>query len=65
MVTCVGRVALVAGLAGILLMWATCEADAQVELPVGGDVKTAHLISSVPPAYPTLARQQHIEGQVR
>src|ERR1700761_4296250 len=33
-------------------------------LPVGGDVKTAHLISSVPPVYPTLARQQHIEGQV-
>jgi TonB family protein len=35
-----------------------------VPLPVGGDVKTAHLISSVPPVYPTLARQQHIEGQV-
>jgi TonB family protein len=33
-------------------------------LPVGGDVKTAHLISSVPPVYPTLARQQRIEGQV-
>jgi TonB family protein len=35
-----------------------------IPLPVGGDVKTARLISSVPPAYPTLARQQHIEGQV-
>jgi protein TonB len=35
-----------------------------VPLPVGGDVKAAHLISSVPPVYPTLARQQRIEGQV-
>ena len=33
-------------------------------LPIGGDVKTAHLISSVPPVYPSLARAQHIEGQV-
>jgi TonB family protein len=33
-------------------------------LPVGGDVKTAKLISSVPPIYPTLARSRHIEGQV-
>jgi TonB family protein len=33
-------------------------------LPVGGDVKVAHLISSVPPVYPTLARSQHIEGAV-
>lgn len=35
-----------------------------VPLPVGGDVKAARLISSVPPAYPSLARSQHIEGQV-
>src|SRR5579871_2138527 len=35
-----------------------------VPLPVGGDVKTAKLISSVPPVYPSLARSQHIEGQV-
>lgn len=35
-----------------------------VPLPIGGDVKTARLISSVPPVYPTLARSQHIEGQV-
>jgi TonB family protein len=33
-------------------------------LPIGGDVKVAHLISSVPPSYPSLARAQHIEGQV-
>ena len=35
-----------------------------VPLPVGGDVKAARLISSVPPVYPSLARTQHIEGQV-
>jgi protein TonB len=32
---------------------------------VGGDVKPAHLISSVPPAYPMLAKTQHIAGDVR
>jgi TonB family protein len=35
-----------------------------VPLPIGGDVKAAHLISSVPPVYPSMARSQHIEGQV-
>jgi TonB family protein len=35
-----------------------------VPLPIGGDVKVAHLISSVPPVYPTLAHAQHIQGQV-
>jgi len=33
--------------------------------PVGGDVVIARLISSVPPAYPALARTQHIQGDVR
>jgi protein TonB len=33
-------------------------------LPVGGDVKQAHLISSTPPAYPLLAKSQHVEGNV-
>jgi len=33
-------------------------------ITVGGDVKPAHLISAVPPAYPALARTQHIQGQV-
>jgi TonB family protein len=35
-----------------------------VPLPIGGDVKPAHLISSVPPTYPNLARTQRIQGQV-
>ncbi len=34
-------------------------------LPVGGDVKTAKLLSSVPPVYPSLARNQHVGGDVR
>ena len=33
-------------------------------LPVGGDVKQAKLISSVPPVYPTLAKNQHVSGNV-
>ncbi len=33
-------------------------------LPVGGDVKQAKLISSVPPTYPTLAKNQHVSGNV-
>jgi len=35
-----------------------------IPLPIGGDVKSARMISSVPPVYPSLARAQHIQGQV-
>jgi periplasmic protein TonB len=34
-------------------------------LPVGGDVKPAQLIKSVPPVYPTMARTQHVSGSVK
>jgi protein TonB len=34
-------------------------------LAVGGDVKPAHMISSIAPLYPALAKSQHIEGDVR
>jgi len=34
-------------------------------LPVSGEVKSARMISSVAPAYPALARTQHISGDVR
>jgi protein TonB len=34
-------------------------------MPVGGDVVPAHMISTVPPSYPTMARNQHISGDVR
>ena len=33
-------------------------------LAVGGDVKQAKLISSVPPAYPALAKAEHVSGAV-
>jgi TonB family protein len=32
---------------------------------LGGDVKPARMISSVPPIYPALAKSQHVEGNVR
>lgn len=34
-------------------------------LPVGGDVNPAKLLSSVPPVYPSLARNQHVGGDVK
>lgn len=34
-------------------------------LPVGGDVKSARLISSTAPVYPTIARAQRISGDVK
>ena len=34
-------------------------------VPVGGDVKSAKLISSVSPIYPPLARSQHVSGDVK
>jgi TonB family protein len=37
----------------------------ETPLPVGGDVKQAKLISSVPPVYPVLAKNQHVSGDVR
>ncbi len=33
-------------------------------LPVGGDVKQAELISKVAPVYPSLAKNQHVSGNV-
>jgi periplasmic protein TonB len=33
-------------------------------LPVGGDVKPAELIKSVPPEYPSIAKGQHVSGKV-
>jgi protein TonB len=36
-----------------------------VPLPIGGDVKVARLISSIPPVYPVIARSQRIAGNVQ
>jgi periplasmic protein TonB len=34
-------------------------------LPVGGDVKPAQLLKSVPPEYPVIAKSQHVSGKVQ
>jgi protein TonB len=34
-------------------------------IPVGGDVTSVQLISSVPPVYPQLARTQRVSGEVK
>jgi TonB family protein len=34
-------------------------------VPVGGDVKSAKLLKSVPPAYPAFAKTQHVSGDVK
>ncbi|MGC2464008.1 MAG: TonB family protein [Candidatus Acidiferrum sp.] len=36
----------------------------EVPVPVGGDVRSARLISQVPPAYPLMAKNQHVSGDV-
>jgi len=36
----------------------------EVPLPIGGDVKPAQLISHASPIYPTLAKNQHVSGNV-
>ncbi len=36
-----------------------------VPLPVGGDVKPAQLVKSVPPVYPALAKSQRLSGSVQ
>jgi TonB family protein len=39
--------------------------NASPPLPVGGDLKPAQLLKSVPPVYPQLARQQRVSGSVQ
>src|SRR5208282_5852692 len=36
----------------------------EMPLPVGGDVKSAKLVSSVSPVYPLVAKNQHVSGDV-
>jgi TonB family protein len=44
---------------------ASHRAQPAVPLPVGGDVKPAQLLKSVPPEYPALAKEQHVYGSVQ
>jgi TonB family protein len=37
----------------------------EAPLPIGGDVRSAKLTSSVSPVYPALAKNQHVSGDVR
>jgi TonB family protein len=46
------------------LVGGNSQPSAPVTPPVGGDVKQAKLVSAVPPAYPTLAKSQHVSGNV-
>jgi protein TonB len=50
---------------GLLEAGANQPAAPAAPLAVGGDVKPARMLSSVPPSYPMLARSQHIAGDVR
>jgi protein TonB len=34
-------------------------------MQVGGDVRPARIISSISPVYPSLAKNQHIDGDIR
>jgi TonB family protein len=55
-----------AGALGAGLAASTSQPAAPVAaLLVGGDVKQARLISSAPPSYPSLAKTQHVAGDVR
>ena len=40
-------------------------AEPTAPAPIGGDVKPAKLIKSVPPVYPDIARTQHLSGNVQ
>ena len=43
----------------------TDAAGSSAPVRVGGDVKPAKLLTSVPPLYPTFAKNQRVEGDVR
>jgi protein TonB len=52
------------GLGALLAGSGLQPAASKPERPIGGEVKTARLISSAPPAYPPSARSQGVEGDV-
>jgi TonB family protein len=55
----------VAGDSGGLNALASKGSQPAAPLPIGGNVKPAQLLSSVAPAYPQLARNQRLSGDVR
>lgn len=52
-------------LGGELVSGSVKQPAAPVDPQVGGDVKPAKMISSMPPVYPSLARSQHVSGDVK
>jgi protein TonB len=44
---------------------ATHEKQPAAPIPVGGEVKQAQLLKSVPPAYPSMAKSQRVSGDVK
>ena len=55
----------VAGDSGGLNVLANKGSQPAAPLPIGGNVKPAQLLSSVAPAYPQLARNQRLSGDVK
>ena len=56
--------AVTSGDPGSLGILASKDKQPAAPVPVGGDVTPAHLLSSVPPIYPQLARTQRLSGDV-
>ena len=50
---------------GLASLASAHRAEPTAPLPIGGDVKPAVLIKSVPPVYPQAAKTQHISGEVK
>jgi TonB family protein len=59
------KVSLNPPLSGALAADAASQPPAPASTTVGGDVKPARLLSSVPPVYPPIAQSQHVAGDVR
>jgi protein TonB len=51
--------------AGALAAAGSQPKEPSAPVPVGGDVKPAQLIKSVPPVYPLVAKTQHVSGNVQ
>jgi TonB family protein len=54
-----------AGDAALGATFASSSGPAAPPVPIGGDVKSAKLLKSVPPVYPAFAKTQHVSGDVR
>jgi len=53
------------GSAPVSALGASHKSEPVAPVPIGGDVKPARLLKSVPPVYPEIARSQHVSGNVQ